>query len=287
MAFVGGINLIDDRHDMNHGWSEAPRLDFAVQIEGPLVQAVHATTRAMWARAHLAREWRHEVRTLVRGERPAQQAIALIRQLRGAPGAAELPPKRRRCAPPSWSATTSASAAPSSAAMSMRSATRANVSTSRCRTSTPGAVFAARCARPPGVASRCGCCCRARSTTASPRWPRARCTTSCKATACASTNTPPAFLHAKVACVDDDWATVGSSNIDPLSLLLNLEANVVVRDPAFVGAMAARFDAAFAVSTEVPAGLARGGGWRGWLRRAVIAAAANAYLRVAGITGRY
>jgi cardiolipin synthase len=25
----------------------------------------------------------------------------------------------------------------------------------------------------------------------------------------------PAFLHAKVAVVDDDWATVGSSNIDP------------------------------------------------------------------------
>ena len=43
----------------------------------------------------------------------------------------------------------------------------------------------------------------------------------------------PAFLHAKVALVDDDWATVGSSNIDPLSLLLNLEANVVVRDARF------------------------------------------------------
>ena len=40
----------------------------------------------------------------------------------------------------------------------------------------------------------------------------------------------PAFLHAKVALVDADWATVGSSNIDPLSLLLNLEANLIVRD---------------------------------------------------------
>jgi phosphatidylserine/phosphatidylglycerophosphate/cardiolipin synthase-like enzyme len=61
----------------------------------------------------------------------------------------------------------------------------------------------------------------------------------------------PAFLHAKVAVVDDDWATVGSSNIDPLSLLLNLEANVVVRDAGFAQALAARFDAAFAVSAEV------------------------------------
>lgn len=40
-------------------------------------------------------------------------------------------------------------------------------------------------------------------------------------------------LHGKVALVDDEWATVGSSNLDPLSLSLNLEANVIIRDPAF------------------------------------------------------
>lgn len=42
-------------------------------------------------------------------------------------------------------------------------------------------------------------------------------------------------LHAKVAVVDERWATVGSSNIDPFSLLLAREANVVVRDNAFAG----------------------------------------------------
>jgi hypothetical protein len=45
------------------------------------------------------------------------------------------------------------------------------------------------------------------------------------------------FLHAKVAVVDPDnerpWATVGSSNLDPLSLLLAREANVVVADRQF------------------------------------------------------
>ena len=40
-------------------------------------------------------------------------------------------------------------------------------------------------------------------------------------------------LHGKVALVDDEWATVGSSNLDPLSLALNLEANVIIRDRAF------------------------------------------------------
>jgi cardiolipin synthase len=40
-------------------------------------------------------------------------------------------------------------------------------------------------------------------------------------------------LHGKVATCDDEWATVGSSNLDPLSLALNLEANVMIRDAGF------------------------------------------------------
>src|SRR5688572_558159 len=43
------------------------------------------------------------------------------------------------------------------------------------------------------------------------------------------------FLHAKVAVIDRRWATVGSSNIDPMSLLLGREANVVTDDVAFAG----------------------------------------------------
>ena len=41
------------------------------------------------------------------------------------------------------------------------------------------------------------------------------------------------LLHAKVAVIDGHWATVGSSNLDPFSLLLSLEANVVVDDEGF------------------------------------------------------
>jgi cardiolipin synthase len=43
------------------------------------------------------------------------------------------------------------------------------------------------------------------------------------------------YLHAKVAVVDCCWATVGSSNIDPFSLLLAREANVLVDDAGFAG----------------------------------------------------
>lgn len=41
------------------------------------------------------------------------------------------------------------------------------------------------------------------------------------------------YMHSKVAVIDGEWATVGSSNIDPFSLLLAREANIVVRDKNF------------------------------------------------------
>jgi cardiolipin synthase len=96
----------------------------------------------------------------------------------------------------------------------------------------------------------------------------------------------PAFLHAKAAIVDDDWSTVGSSNIDPLSLLLNLEANVVVRDLAFASAVAQAFEQAALVSREVTAPPVAPG-WVAALRRGFVAWAANWYLRLAGISSRY
>jgi cardiolipin synthase len=50
------------------------------------------------------------------------------------------------------------------------------------------------------------------------------------------------FLHAKVAVVDGRWATVGSSNLDPLSLQLAREANVVVENRAFAHALQTRLE---------------------------------------------
>ncbi len=40
-------------------------------------------------------------------------------------------------------------------------------------------------------------------------------------------------FHGKVAVIDEEWSTVGSSNLDPLSLSLNFEANVFIRDADF------------------------------------------------------
>ena len=54
-GFVGGINLIDDRNDLNHGWSDRPRLDFAVAVQGPVVAQMAQTARAMPTRARRTR----------------------------------------------------------------------------------------------------------------------------------------------------------------------------------------------------------------------------------------
>ena len=43
----------------------------------------------------------------------------------------------------------------------------------------------------------------------------------------------PSFLHAKVAVIASNWATVGSYKIDPYSLLFSREANVVVDNQEF------------------------------------------------------
>ena len=41
------------------------------------------------------------------------------------------------------------------------------------------------------------------------------------------------FMHSKVAVIDSTWSTVGSSNIDPFSLLLAREANIFIVDKSF------------------------------------------------------
>ncbi len=57
-------------------------------------------------------------------------------------------------------------------------------------------------------------------------------------------------LHGKVAVVDEDWSTVGSSNLDPLSLALNLEANLIIRDRDFNGTLSGQLDDLMAQQCE-------------------------------------
>lgn len=78
------------------------------------------------------------------------------------------------------------------------------------------------------------------------------------------------FMHSKVAVIDGEWATVGSSNIDPFSLLLAREANVVVKDKKFAQELCADIlktikDGAIQISTEKWQGRRIFGRFASWL----------------------
>jgi len=287
VAFVGGINLIDDRFDLNHGWSELPRLDFAVRVRGPLAPAVHRAARAMWTRASLGQAWREEVVALASSAQPLARAKRLLRRLRSS-GSNEAP--------------ADADPRPVRAAFLVRDNLRQRRSIERSyveairrarqRIDIVTAYFypdhAIRRALRDAV--RRGVCVRL---LLQGRWDYRMAELAAYALCDEMLaygvqvhEYTAAFLHAKVAVIDDDWATVGSSNIDPLSLLLNLEANVVVRDTAFAASLRQEIEVALANSVAVTAESV-GSGPRRFLRRGFIAWCARLYLRVAGAAGRY
>ncbi len=291
MGFVGGINLIDDRIDLNHGRTEMPRLDFAVRAEGPVVGAMAQAVRAMWSRAWLGRDWRQEAHTLLAARRPLRELRRLWRQLRLLRRSRGTYGTRRR--PP----------APMVAALVVRDNFRQRRTIERAH------IEAIRSARRriwlvtpyfyPGNDFR-----RALRDAAA-RGVEVRLLLQGKVdyrlAALAARvlyaellhhgvqihEYTPAYLHAKVMLVDDQWATVGSSNIDPLSLLLNLEANLIVRDAGFARELAAEIETALAASRQVQHEELRELGWISLARRAVVAWVAYVYLRMAGVTGRY
>jgi cardiolipin synthase len=59
------------------------------------------------------------------------------------------------------------------------------------------------------------------------------------------------ILHAKTAVVDGKWSTVGSANLDALSLRQNLEVNAVVEDVAFANAVERMFEEDLASCTRI------------------------------------
>lgn len=287
IGFVGGINMIDDRLDLGHGWTEEPRLDFAVQVHGPVVAPIEQACRAVWTRAHLGQSFREDVMALARGAEPMAHAKRLIKRLR----MPDLKPTKTKLN----------DLPPVRAAFVLRDNLR------RRRTIERSYIAALRKAQTridlaspyfyPGSGFRTALRQAAR------RGVRVRLLLQGKldyrfAGLAARTlydellsagvkifEYTPAFLHAKVALTDDEWATVGSSNIDPLSLLLNLEANIVVRDAGFNTQLAAEFDRAVAVSREIEKPGRRS--VEGAVRRGFVAWCAHVYLRIAGATGKY
>jgi cardiolipin synthase A/B len=287
VAFVGGINILDDRNDLRHGRSPLPRLDFAVELHGPVVAQVRRMAMADGLRARLGKGWRSEVGALARSRTPVADTLQLWRGLRGVAPVGVSPP---------------ASDLPVRAAFIVRDNLK------RRRDIERSYIDAVRGARH-SVDIVCTYFYPRRSfrrslMAAAQRGVKVRLLLQGKVdyriAALAARvlydellahgvrvfEYTPAFLHAKVAVVDEHWATVGSSNIDPLSLLLNLEANVVVRDAEFAAVLRRRIEQALAESQEVTASPLPQG-WRRRLSHGFVAWCARLYLRAAGVTERY
>lgn len=260
VAFVGGINIVDD-HDGADPQQAAPRLDFAVCVQGPLVVAVVRTQAQLWRRLH----WRRR------------------------PGA-------WRCGSPE---TSQPQVGALRAALVLRDNLRARHTIER--------VYLANIARArheilianayffPGRRLRIALA------RAAARGVRVRLLLQGKpdyylqyfATRALYESLlqagieiyeyMPSGLHAKVAVIDD-VATVGSSNLDPFSLMLAREANVLVDDPAFSRQLRdslQRILAEGARQVQAPAYRARG-----WPRRALDRLAAWALRLGVALVGR-
>lgn len=211
VAFVGGINIIDDD---NAPADMRPRYDYAVRLEGPTLRQVHHAVRRMWeivAWVNFKRRFRLERPVASSGEEVGHQAAAfLIRDN-----------IRHRH--------DILNAYLDAIASAQREILIANAYF------LPGVRFG----RALQAAARRG----VRITVllqGKTDHPLLRFATQALYAVALENSIrifeyEKSFMHAKVAVVDGYWATVGSSNIDPFSLLIAKEANLVVRDAGFAG----------------------------------------------------
>ena len=239
IAFIGGMNLIDDFEPVRF---DAPRLDFSVEVQGPLLAEIHKNMRRLWRLVALSQLQAGERRAAIQPTWPTDGQVRaafvvrdnfahrrdiernyLVAMARAQheiviASAYFLPGRRFR------------QLLKKSAARGVRVQLLM-----QGRTDHPFFQAAARALY--GDLLTAGV---------------------------AIYEYQASELHAKAAVVDGRWATVGSSNIDPFSLLLAREANVVVDDAAFGHALQQRLHQAIAQSA--PLAIA---GWqrRPWPRR--------------------
>jgi cardiolipin synthase len=232
VAFVGGINILDDLRDPNHGPLAEPRLDFAVRVRGPLVATAHLAMARLWRELSIVNR---PLRALRPGRAAAAKALV-------EPVVSDV-----------------ADAGPMRAMLLLRDNFRFRRTIERAYLSAIGAarreVLIANAYFFPGArmrralvhAARRGVRVRlllqGRVEYRLAHWASQALYDELLRAGVEIVEYRRSFLHAKVAVIDD-WATVGSSNIDPFSLLLAREANVVVRDSRFAAELRARLQRA-------------------------------------------
>jgi cardiolipin synthase len=240
LAFCGGINILDDFHDPQHGKLSQPRLDFAVRASGALVLQAHAATGQLWWRIQAVRSvrkrnfpqalstlreagltlpWTRDDAGVERDDRLVAHASLVLRD--NLLNRSKIERAYRRAIGSAREEIIIANAyflPGRKLRMALIHAARRGVKVRLLLQGRYEYFMQFHATRPVyGALMAAGV--EIHEYTAS-------------------------FLHAKVAVIDASgdrpWATVGSSNLDPLSLLLAREANVVVEDAHFASVLRSR-----------------------------------------------
>lgn len=227
VGFCGGINIIDD---VNSEGPQHPRFDYAVCVQGPLLADMHAAVRAVWQRAtwtHRRRRWAPAVgpRRLEAGPVGDRRAAFLVRDN-----------LRHR--------------------HDIERAYLAAIRTAKSEVVIANAYFlpgkrfrrALRAATKRGV--RVVLLLQGRVEYILVHYATRALYHQLLDAGVEIHEYQRSFLHAKVAVIDGNWATIGSSNIDPVSLLLAREANVVVENEDFARELRDSLQSAIASSAR-------------------------------------
>ncbi len=236
VLFCGGINVLDDLYDPNHGSLQAPRFDFTVQVQGEVAARAAQAMSLLWTRVQVGQSVRE--RQLGRAWETWREALQ--RQGRvwpRSPGAAR-------------------------AHLLLRDNLRFRNSIERAYRKAIGQarreVLISNAYFLPGGRLRRALIQAARRGVRVRLLLQGRYEYFMQYHAARSVyldllqagievhEYSTSFLHAKVAVVDGRWSTVGSSNLDPLSLLLAREANVVIEDETFAAHLRQRLEGAIA-----------------------------------------
>ncbi|HEV8553276.1 MAG TPA: cardiolipin synthase ClsB [Casimicrobiaceae bacterium] len=211
IAFVGGINVIDD---MNTPGQKPPRLDFAVSVEGPLLPAIAQTMQRVWALVQLVQLGTSQLPLFPergRAERVGTQTAKFVIRdnLR-----------HRRDIEQAYLA-------------AIRRAKREIVIANSYFF--PGITFRHALAHATARGVAVTLILQGKVEYVLLHFAGRALYGQLLDAGVVIQEYHKSMLHAKVAVIDDTWATVGSSNIDPYSLLMAREANVFVRDRGFAG----------------------------------------------------
>ncbi|OFZ93163.1 MAG: cardiolipin synthase B [Betaproteobacteria bacterium RIFCSPLOWO2_12_FULL_62_58] len=209
LAFVGGINIIDDMHTPRQ---KPPRFDYAVRVEGPLVASVHPVVKRLWALVeltHFGDDW-HSQPAPEPDETPRgdQSAAFLVRDNLGHRSDIE------------------------EAYLEAISGARSEILVANAYFF-PGLSFRRALMEAASRGVRVMLLLQGRVEYALLHYASRALYGAFLDAGIEIYEYHSSFLHAKVAVIDRRWATVGSSNIDPFSFLLAREANVVIDDEDF------------------------------------------------------